>query len=96
MSVKVVIECNLTQGKTGELEAFLLANVPTVRCFSGCERVSISFDENSAVMVIDEDWQSVSHHQKYMQFISDNGVLQQLKSFMSAPPTIRYLQLSHY
>lgn len=96
MSVKVMIECNLKQGKTGELDTFLLANVPTVRGFSGCERVSISFDEHSVVMMIDEDWQSVSHHQKYMQFISDNGVLQQLKSFMSAPPTIRYLQLSHY
>ncbi|KZN64696.1 hypothetical protein N473_12965 [Pseudoalteromonas luteoviolacea CPMOR-1] len=84
MSVKVMIECNLAKGKIGDLDAFLSANVPIVRCFFG-GRVISSFDEHSAVMMFDEDWHSISHHQKYMQFINNMASYSSLNRLCRLP-----------
>ncbi|ESP90827.1 MULTISPECIES: hypothetical protein [Pseudoalteromonas] len=96
MSVKVIIECQLSEVKSELLDDFLTENVPAVKGFAGCQRVSISFDENKTTMLIDEDWQSVEHHKNYMQFIDSNGVLKGLIAFMSAPPRILYFRSYEY
>ncbi|MBQ4836941.1 hypothetical protein [Pseudoalteromonas luteoviolacea] len=96
MSVKVIIECQLRETKSALLDSFLTENVPTVKGFAGCQRVSISFDKSKTTMLIDEDWQSVEHHKNYMQFIDGNGVMQSLTAFMSEPPRILYLKPYEY
>ncbi len=91
MSVRVMIESKVKEGALEGLKTFLEANLPNVRGFSGCLNVTVLCNEASGDMLFDEEWLSVDHHQTYIQFISDNGVMAELGGFLSAPPTIRYL-----
>ena len=44
-------------------------------------------------MIFDEMWESVEHHQNYLSFITQNGVMTELASFLSSPPEIKYFDL---
>ncbi|NTS75796.1 antibiotic biosynthesis monooxygenase [Catenovulum sp. SM1970] len=90
MTVSVTLTCELATESLDALQHFLAANLSNVRGFEGGQRVSILFDQNNQNMLIDEDWQSVSAHKSYMQFIEQNGVLAELASFFKRPPTINY------
>lgn len=93
MTVRVNLMCKL-KGNHHQLEDFLEKNLEAVRGFKGCLEVRILFDESKETMLIDEDWQSIDSHQHYLSFIQNNGVLDQLKSFMTHEPTLHYFQLS--
>ena len=90
MSVRVTLNCQVKPGEFNRLLPFLEANLPNVRGFKGCQQVSVLFNEETEQMLLDEQWQSVQHHQDYIAFISDNGVLGQLAAFLTAAPDIRY------
>lgn len=92
MSVRVTLNCPVKAGAFPQLRPFLEQNLGNVRSFKGNLRVSVLYDESNNEMLLDEDWQSVESHQAYLAFISDNGVLNQLASFLSAPPDIKYFQ----
>ncbi|MCJ8298844.1 MAG: hypothetical protein MJK13_07920 [Pseudomonadales bacterium] len=90
MTIRVTLNCSLKAGITDQLKPFLQQKVPLVRNFSGCESSSIYFNQSADEMLIEEQWESIEMHQKYIQHIEKNGVLQQLASFFSAPPKIKY------
>ena len=93
MSIRVTLNCPVQPDQYNTLLPFLKANLPNVRGFAGCRRVSILFDRNNDEMLLDEEWQDVSSHQAYLKFIEDNGVLGQLSGFLSGPPRIKYFDL---
>ncbi len=37
-------------------------------------------------MLIDEDWKSIKHHQEYIEFITENGIMDSLISYFLASP----------
>lgn len=90
MSVRVNLNCKIKPNQFNALRPFLEENLPNVRGFKGNMRVSILFDEENNEMLLDEEWLTKESHQSYMNFISQNGVLEGLSSFFSAPPTIKY------
>ena len=90
MTIRVTINCSLKAGIVDQLKPFLHQKVPLVRAFNGCQSCSIYFDQSAEEMLIEEQWGSVEMHQQYIQHIQGNGVLQQLASFFSAPPQIKY------
>ncbi len=46
-------------------------------------------------MLFDEECLSADHHRKYIEFIANNGVMDELVSFLEAPPEIKYLDRMH-
>jgi quinol monooxygenase YgiN len=92
MSVKVLIKSDTKKSELDSLMPFLEANLPNVRGFSGCLSVTVLLNKESGKMVFDEEWQSIDHHQKYIKFISENGVMAELGSFLKSPPEIEYLE----
>jgi len=92
MTVRVNIKCKVKEPLKEQLNDFLKENLPNVRRFSGCQRVAILFNDFECEMLIDEDWQSIEHHQDYISFIQGNGVFTKLISFFIQPPIVSYYQ----
>lgn len=90
MTVWVTLEMTVREGAYDALLPFLEAKLPAVRGFDGALSVSILFDAETQRLLILEEWKSRAHHQAYLQSISENGVMEQLLSFMTAPPDVQY------
>lgn len=90
MSIWVSLETRIKKGSYEQLLPFLEQNLPNVRGFSGALSVSLFYDQETGDFLIFEEWLSRQHHEQYIKFISDNGVLNQLASFMEGPPDIKY------
>lgn len=92
MSVWVTLEMQVQDGGYTALEPFLEERLPLVRGFDGALSVTVYFDEATNAMLILEEWKSKDHHAAYIDAISQNGVMEQLISFMTAPPKVTYYQ----
>ncbi len=90
MSVWVTLEMQVKDGQYETLEPFLTEKLPLVRGFEGALSVTVYFEPTTNKMLIVEEWKSKDHHAAYMGAISENGVLEQLASFMAALPTVTY------
>jgi len=92
MTVRVTLNCQVKSDQFQVLLPFLEDNLPNVRGFKGNMQVRVLFDEKNNEMLLDEEWLTVESHQEYLNFISENGVLEELSSFLSAPPIIKYFE----
>ncbi len=92
MSVWITLEMTVSPGKWEELRSFLAAKLPAVRSFDGALGVSVHFDKKTGKLLILEEWKSQAHHQAYIASITQNGVMDQLVSFMTAPPDVQYYE----
>lgn len=93
IGVKVILALKVKSETKKEFIAFLHKNVPNVRNFEGCMSVKLYFDGTTNEMMITEDWMSKEHHGKYIDFISENGVMQDLISYLQNEPTIKYYEI---
>lgn len=91
-ATKVILTLSVKAETKKEFMEFLDKNVPNVRSFEGCTQVKLYFDEETNEMLISENWQSKTHHGKYIEFISKNGVMQSLISFLQKEPSIKYYE----
>jgi len=92
MSIWVTLELVVQDGAYDDLQVFLEAKLPAVRGFEGALSVSILFAEETSKLLILEEWKTRSHHQAYIASITDNGVMEQLLSFMDGPPDVQYYE----
>lgn len=90
MSVRVTLNCHVKPERFDQLTPFLEENLPNVRGFKGNLRVSVLYDKENGEMLLDEEWISEQHHQEYLRFIGENGVLDQLSHFLKTSPEIKY------
>jgi quinol monooxygenase YgiN len=88
--VKVILTLMVKPETKNEFFGFLHKNVPNVRTFEGCRSVKLYFDDATNEMIISEDWMSKEDHGKYIKFISENGVMEGLVSFLHNVPAIKY------
>lgn len=93
MRTKATLLCQVNPDQLSMLQIFLRDNLQNVRGFTGCLSVQIFLNHDSDEMLIDEEWLSVEHHQQYLAFIDNNGVLAQLSAFLMEDPDIRYFSL---
>ena len=91
-ATKVILTLSVKVETKKEFMNFLDKNLPNVRSFEGCNQVSLYFDDKTNEMIISENWQSKTHHGKYIEFISKNGVMQSLISFLQKEPSIKYYE----
>ena len=89
-SITVMIKATVKEGEIGHLVPFLKKNLPNTRGFSGALNVVVFFDEKTGSLAIYEEWTSRQHHQNYIKFVTDKGVMKQLVGFLKAPPVIKY------
>ncbi|SMX27065.1 Antibiotic biosynthesis monooxygenase [Pelagimonas phthalicica] len=92
MSIWVTLEMQLRPGAMAELEPFLKANLPAVRGFDGALLVQLYFNPETGRFMLLEEWVSREHHQAYIAAITENGVMEQLLSFMAGPPDVQYFE----
>lgn len=95
MNVRVNLVCslNVAEQSRDKLRLFLVEKLPDVRRFSGCIYVKVLFSDDKHLL-LEEEWQSVEHHQQYMAHVESNSVLTQLMQFFTGQPEIRYFKLS--
>ena len=91
--IKVVLSFKVKSDTQKEFMKFLEKNVPNVRAFEGCSSVKLYFDESNKEMIITENWLSKEHHGRYIQFISKNGVMEGLISYLDGKPSIKYYEI---
>ncbi len=91
--VKVILDMKAKSDLVPKYMVFLEENLPNVRGFEGCKSVEVYFNEETKEMAIDEIWASKAHHQNYIKFITENGVMKQLVSFLEKEPMVRYYNI---
>lgn len=90
---KVILTLTAKVETQNKFMEFLATNVPNVRAFDGCNSVHLYFDDETNEMIITEEWESKEHHGKYIDFISQNGVMQGLISYLQKEPIIKYYDI---
>jgi quinol monooxygenase YgiN len=93
MTKKVILEFKVEKEKVKPLMTFLDNNLANVRNFEGCSQVKVYYNPDEDEMIFDELWESVEHHQKYLGFITKNGVMAELASFLASKPEIKYFDI---
>ncbi|MCG8312344.1 MAG: antibiotic biosynthesis monooxygenase [Pseudomonadales bacterium] len=92
MTYQVFIESTANPDTLDSLMNFLEENLPNVRSFKGCLKVSILFDSETHQMLFEEEWITKENHQAYMQSIEENGILGALSEHLLGMPKISYYQ----
>ncbi|MBV2122809.1 MAG: antibiotic biosynthesis monooxygenase [Candidatus Thiodiazotropha sp. (ex Ctena orbiculata)] len=90
MRKRVIIKSTIKEGVFDRLIPFLEKNLPNVRGFSGCLKVTVLSDSDSASMIFDEEWLSTEHHLNYLESIKNNGVMDELVSYLESRPEVNY------
>ena len=57
---------------------------------SGPDPLDDGDDADNLVLI--EQWDSREHHQKYLAWRTETGVMEKLASMLTAPPSIRYFE----
>ena len=92
MSVWVTLEMTVKEGAFEKLSGFLADNLPNVRGFDGALQVTLYYDQATRAFLIHEEWASQKHHQAYLAFIEEKGVMAALLAFMEGPPAVTYYE----
>ncbi len=92
MSIWVTLEMRVQEGMFEALSDFLQANLQNVRGFDGALQVNLFYNPETRDFLIQEEWASQAQHQAYIDFISSNGVMQNLLAFMEGAPTVTYYE----
>lgn len=88
--LQVILTSRIRVSNTNALQSFLQQNLPNIRGFNGCFSVEVLLNKEERNMVFFEEWESEEHHRKYIDFIVENGVMEQLNSFLTGPPSVDY------
>lgn len=90
MVTTVVLESATNPAKLDGFIPFLEKNLPNVRAFDGCLSVSILHNPQTHDFLIFEEWKSEADHKAYIDAITRSGVLDQLVSFLTHAPSVKY------
>lgn len=93
MSVTVLLEAPVKSEEISNMKSFLAGLFPESLAYDGCQALDLYFntdDENQMVMI--ERWESRSHHEKYLAWRTETGVMDKIGSMLAGPPSIRYFE----
>ena len=95
MSVTVLLEADVKQGKKQELLDFLTTALPDTRKFAGFINISIHSELQSNKVIFYSQWQQVSNYQNYLAWRTEKGDLNVLSQMLNSPPNIRYFEIEN-
>jgi quinol monooxygenase YgiN len=82
MSDLVVLNFKAAPGKFEALGALFQAVLGDTRAFDGCIRVDVFADETTSIYTLVEEWESVAHQQRYLQWRIDTGIREATKDIV--------------
>ncbi|MDA8574442.1 antibiotic biosynthesis monooxygenase [Alphaproteobacteria bacterium] len=89
MSVKVVFELNLQEGKTSDLVEMMRGALPFTRKYDGCERVNICVgQEDQTQVILVSEWASKEKYLAYVQYRTDDGSIAKIGSMLASEPRL--------
>lgn len=95
MAVTVLLELQAKQGTGDELVATFKQLLPDTRKREGfLEAVLHQNQDDKDNLVIVENWQSKALYESYLGWRQETGVIDQLVAACSAPPSIRYFDVT--
>ena len=93
MSTLVSLEAQVQPEKISEMKSSLEQLLPETRGYDGCKGIDAHFNvDEPGSMVLVEQWESRSHHEKYLQWRTESGVMAKLASMLTGAPSIRYFE----
>lgn len=93
MSVLVLLEAPVKAEEISNMKSFLAEVIPETRDYDGCRSMDLYFDtEDDGKLVLVENWDSRAHHEKYLGWRTDTGVMGKIGAMLAGPPSIRYFE----
>lgn len=93
MSVLVLLEASVKPEDVARMKAFLGEILPDTRAYDGCQGFDACFSaEDPTRMVMIERWDSRAHHEKYLGWRTETGVMDKLGAMLAGPPSMRYFE----
>ncbi len=90
LSLVVTSELSIREGKLDEFLSLVNTGLEVSRNFSGNQSFDIYLEkENSGKVLFIERWESEQHFQKYFLWRLEQGDLDDLEPYFSAPPVMR-------
>ena len=93
MGVTVLLEAPVKPEEVSNIKSYLAEILPSSRTYEGCKGMDVYFNtENKNNMVVVERWESRQHHEKYLGWRTETGVMGKLGGMLAGPPSIRYFE----
>ena len=93
MSVLVVAEVQVKPEHVSEMKSLLAELLPDTRAYDGCQGIDVhSNTEDPGDMVLIEYWDSRAHHEKYMAWRTETGVMKKVGEMLAGPPVMKYFE----
>lgn len=93
MSVMVLLEAPVKPEDLSKMKSYMAEILPGTRECEGCQGINVYFDvANETTLVLVEHWDSRAHHEKYLAWRTETGVMEKLGGMISGPPNLRYFE----
>lgn len=93
MSVLVLLEAPVKPEEVSNMKAYMAELLPESLSYEGCQGMDLYFNtEDAGNMVLLERWESRAHHEKYLGWRTETGVMGKIGAMLAGPPSIRYFE----
>ena len=93
MSVMVLLEAPVKSEEVSNMKSCLAEILPDSRAYEGCQALDVYFNtEDEGKRVLVERWDSRPHHEKYLGWRTETGVMDKIGGMLAGPPSIRYFE----
>jgi quinol monooxygenase YgiN len=93
MSVLVLLEAPVKFEDISNMKSYMAEILPDTRAHDGCQGVDVYFNtEDAGNMVLVEYWDSRAHHEKYVGWRTETGVMDKIGAMLAGQPNIRYFE----
>ncbi len=91
MTCQVILEFHVKDSAIEDLRAWLQRILPDTRAFDGCASIAVTRnqDDPTAIAVV-EQWHTRQHYEKYLQWRTETGSLDELVAMMADEPSFRF------
>jgi len=92
VSVVVLLEAPVRADEVAKMKSYLAEVLPGTRTYEGCAGIDLYFDTaDDTSLILIEHWASRQHHEQYLGWRTETGVMEKIGSMLAGPPSIRYL-----
>ena len=74
MESVVVVDFKCKEGMVEETGKLLREALVETRSFDGCNSIEVYFEENTMTYTLIEEWKSLEHYERYLQWREDGGI----------------------
>ena len=92
VSVRMILEIEIKPEVGADFEAGMRTALPETRAYGGCISVDVMRRvDNPNAWVLVEEWETQGHHERYVQWRIETGMMAKWEAVMTGPPSMAYL-----